>query len=299
MNRQRAQSREEAQHAAAVTAFDCHRSGKIPMCTAEVTMVTSFHKAVHWQQKPYLHRLIFQSRLGNCLVSSRVWLKRTKQFGCESTLTLTELWQRGHMCVGQPYRLLPDMFWTLRCCPRLSVMIYYWMVNCQIAGVRVDAVRALREWTLYSELSASSQRNSKRAKVTACELQWSHLSCCSIPAWAPGDHSHLDQWRRSPRSCQSTCRPHKMTRRWLEKAERGRKSAIPPRICTTSLFMNFISCAAHAGLHVFRVDAQKQADKSRFSAGVWWVCWRGCYLWRAGLCCYCNNDCLEPILMKF
>lgn len=53
----------------------------------------------------------------------------------------------------------------------MSVMIYYWMVNCQIAVAPIDVARALRERTLDSELSASSQRNSKRAKVTTRELQ--------------------------------------------------------------------------------------------------------------------------------
>lgn len=138
--------------------------------------------------------------------------------------------------------------------PRKSVMIYYWMVNRQKARLRIDAARALRERTLYAEPGAGSRRNSKRAKVTACELQWSHLSCCSIPVWAPGDHSHLDQWSRSPRSCQSACRPRKKTRRWLEEAEWQQKSVIPPRIsprssdflppvssdCTASLFMKFL-----------------------------------------------------------
>lgn len=107
--------------------------------------------------------------------------------------------------------------------PRVSVMIYYWMVNCQIAMAPIDVAGALREWTLYSVLSASSQRNSKGAKVTTCELQWSYLSCCSIPVWAPGDHSHPDQWSSSPRSCQSACRPHKTTRRWLERKTKKRK----------------------------------------------------------------------------
>lgn len=53
----------------------------------------------------------------------------------------------------------------------MSVMIYYWMVNRQIAMVPIDVAGALREWTLYSALSASSQRNSKGAKVTTCELR--------------------------------------------------------------------------------------------------------------------------------
>lgn len=110
--------------------------------------------------------------------------------------------------------------------PWVSVMIYYWMVNCRIAGLWIDSVRALREWTLLWAFSASSQRNSKRAKVTACGLQWSHLSCCSIPVWAPGDHSHPDQWSRSPRSCQSACRPRKMTRRWLEKKQSGDRNQL-------------------------------------------------------------------------
>lgn len=113
-------------------------------------------------------------------------------------------------------------------------MIYYWMVKCEIARLGIDAVRSLRERTLYSELSASSQWNSKGVKVTTRELQWSHLSCCSIPVWAPGDHSHLDQLRRSPTSCQSACRPHRRTRRWLEEAVWGQKSVIPPRIIPRS-----------------------------------------------------------------
>lgn len=32
--------------------------------------------------------------------------------------------------------------------PRVSVMIYYWMVNCQIAAAPVDAAGALRDRTL-------------------------------------------------------------------------------------------------------------------------------------------------------
>ena len=71
-------------------------------------------------------------------------------------------------------------------------------------------------------------KNSKYIKVTTWGPQWSHLSCCSIPVRAPGDHSHLDQWSRSPRSCQSACTPHRTTRRWL-KAEWGHKSVIAPR----------------------------------------------------------------------
>lgn len=55
--------------------------------------------------------------------------------------------------------------------PRVSVMIYYWMVNCQIAMAPIDVAGALREWTLYSELPASSQRHSKGAEVTTCELR--------------------------------------------------------------------------------------------------------------------------------
>lgn len=113
-------------------------------------------------------------------------------------------------------------------------MIYYWMVKCEIARLGIDAVRSLRERTLYSELSASSQWNSKGVKVTTRELQWSHLSCCSIPVWAPGDRSHPDQLRRSPTSCQSACRPHRRTRRWLEEAVWGQKSVIPPRIIPRS-----------------------------------------------------------------
>lgn len=149
--------------------------------------------------------------------------------------------------------------------PRKSVMIYYWMVNRQKARLRIDTVRALREWTLYAEPAASSQRNSKRAKVTTCELQWSHLSCCSTPVWAPGDHSHPDQWSRSPRSCQSACRPRKTTRRWLEEAEWQQKSVIPPRIsprssdflppvstdCTASLFMKFFISCCFSWWHMF------------------------------------------------
>lgn len=53
----------------------------------------------------------------------------------------------------------------------MSVMIYDWMVNCQIAMAPIDVAGALREWTLYSELSAGPQRNSKGAKVTTCELR--------------------------------------------------------------------------------------------------------------------------------
>lgn len=51
----------------------------------------------------------------------------------------------------------------------MSVMIYDWMVNCQIAMAPIDVAGALREWTLYSELCAGPQRNSKGAKVTTCE----------------------------------------------------------------------------------------------------------------------------------
>lgn len=58
-----------------------------------------------------------------------------------------------------------------RALPRVSVVIYYWMVNCQIAMAPIDVTGALREWTLYSQLSASSQRNSAGAKVTTRELQ--------------------------------------------------------------------------------------------------------------------------------
>lgn len=32
--------------------------------------------------------------------------------------------------------------------PRVSVVIYYWMVNCQIAAAPIDVAGALRDWTL-------------------------------------------------------------------------------------------------------------------------------------------------------
>lgn len=60
------------------------------------------------------------------------------------------------------------------------------------------------------------------------DLKRSHLSCCSKPVWVPEDHSHPDQWSRSPMSCQAACRPHRTTRKWLEEAERGQKSVTPP-----------------------------------------------------------------------
>lgn len=289
MNRQRAQSRKEAQHAAAVTAFVIDQ-GKTPCAPL------SYHGNQTVSTNLYTgNRNLTCTDWSSSRDSVTVW----SAAGLIEANQTVEVWKHSDT--------LPHVCWpAISTPPRyvlnsqvVSVMIYYWMVNCQIAGLWVDAVRARREWTLYSELSASSQRNSKRAKVTVCELQWSHLSCCSIPAWAPRDHSHLDQWRRSPRSCQSTCRPHKMTRRWLEKAERGRKSVIPPRIglvqtvscrlthltaqhlyLSTLLAVDFLTthcsgyllqpacwvpvplitgatfCTAQAGLHVFRVNTQ-------------------------------------------
>lgn len=95
-------------------------------------------------------------------------------------------------------------------------------------GKLSDSRWCVDQCSVISKWVDCPQWNSKRVKVTTREPQWSHLSCCSIPVWAPGDHSHLDQWSRSPRCCQSACRPHKTTRRWLEEAERGQKSVIPP-----------------------------------------------------------------------
>lgn len=95
-------------------------------------------------------------------------------------------------------------------------------------GDRCGAVSTWVDSVLRAFCQFSMEVRKKRGKVTACELQWSHLSCCSIPVWAPGDHSHLDQWSRSPRSCQSACRPHRRTRRWLEGAEQGQESAHAP-----------------------------------------------------------------------
>lgn len=117
--------------------------------------------------------------------------------------------------------------------PWVVIMISYCMVHFETAiHASISAERVSPVFTVGFLPALRWTR--KTAKVTSCEPQWSHLSCCSILVWVPADHSHLDRWRRSQRSCQSACRPRKMTRRWLEEKERGQKSVFPLRISPRS-----------------------------------------------------------------
>lgn len=57
--------------------------------------------------------------------------------GCRGVIARTEKLLTPHSYVRNSQEL-----------PRVSVMIYYWMVNCQIAMAPIDVATALREWTL-------------------------------------------------------------------------------------------------------------------------------------------------------
>lgn len=53
----------------------------------------------------------------------------------------------------------------------MSVMIYYWMVNCQIAAAPIDVAGPDVSGLFSRSFSARSRRNSEGAKVTTRELQ--------------------------------------------------------------------------------------------------------------------------------
>lgn len=138
--------------------------------------------------------------------------------------------------------------------PRVSVMIYYWMVNCQIAGRRIDAARALREWTLYSELSLPVLKGTQK------EQRWQHVDyndlTCHVAVYLCGPQGTTPIRINGVEARGAANQLVGLTRRLVDgwkKQSGGLKSVIPRRIHprsgsfllpvssdnTASLFMNY------------------------------------------------------------